>query len=740
MYGRAVACLLLLAVRTAAAQQPPVPASSSQYSIEPTRISAAPAIDGRLDDAAWQGSASIGSFIQYEPKEGAPATDQTEVRIAYDDHTLYFGVRAWSAEPGKIVANVMRRDGDLSNDESVQIFLDTFRDRRNAFFFTVNPLGAQVDGLVRNEGEELSFEWNGLWDAATTRDGQGWTAEIAIPFKTLRFNSADEQVWGFNVRRFIAHRQEETHWRPILRQWGYFARFKVSEFGELHGLQGVSSGGRYQLLPYAVARNEQEDFGQADQSTGGDIGGDFKWNITTNLVADVTVNTDFAEAESDLQQVNLTRFKLFYPEKREFFLEGANLFYFGERIEPYDVPERFIFFFSRQIGISENGVEAIPVLGGAKVSGRVGKTGIGFLNLTTDEYRPAGLNEQVVVQPQTNFTVLRLKQEIYKKSSIGLIGISKDPSGEYYNRGYGFDWDLAFGKHLQSIGFATRTATPGLEGDDHAVSADILYQGHDIRARTMVLDIGENFNDELGFITRTGIRKSQTDVGWIFKPQKRLVHRGLLIGDFSHVTDQQGNLESQISKLELNLSARSRDGIAWLYFDNVENLTRPLVLAPGVVVPPGRYRFRNLFTGVASSYTRPLGFTAWYDKGGFYNGDRLRTLLSVVYRPVDGLLLSVTYDRQKIDLPTSGFVSDLAYSDFVYSFTPALFTRVRLQWNKEDNFRANVLLDWTYGPGSDIYLVYNDIQDLNDFRRNLEFNPLSPGRTLTLKAVRRFDF
>ncbi len=740
MYRRAFACLLLLMVRTAVAQETPVPASSSQYSVEPTRISAAPAIDGRLDDAVWQDSASIGNFIQYEPREGVPATDQTEIHVAYDDHNLYFAVRAWSAEPNKIVANIMRRDGDLSNDESVQIFLDTFLDRRNAFFFAINPLGAEVDGLVRNEGEEVNFEWDGLWDAVTARDAKGWTAEIAIPFKTLRFNHADEQVWGLNVRRFIAHRQEETHWRPILRQWGYFARFKVSEFGELRGLQGVAPGGRYQLEPYTVARNERQDFGGKEGYTSGDIGGDFKWNITSNLVADVTVNTDFAEAESDLQQINLTRFKLFYPEKREFFLEGSNLFYFGERIEPYDVPERFIMFFSRQIGIAENGVEDIPVLGGAKVSGRVGKTGIGFLNLTTDDYRFAGLNGQAVEQPRTNFTVLRLKQEIYPKSSVGLIGLSKDPSGDHYNRGYGFDWDLAIGKHLQSIGFVTQTATPGLEGNDTAASADLLYQNKHIRARTMVLDIGENFNNELGFITRTGIRKSQTDIGWIFKPQKRLVHRGLLIGDFSHVSDQEGELQSQISKLELNLSARSRDGIAWLYFDSVEVLNAPLVLAPGVVVPPGHYRFRNLFTGVASSYTRPLGFTAWYDQGGFYNGDRLRTLLSVVYRPVDGLLVAVTHDRQDIELPTAGFVSDLMYSDVVYSFTPTLFTRVRLQWNKDDNVRANVLLNWTYGPGSDIYLVYNEIQDLNDVRRAREFNPLAPGRSLIIKASKRFDF
>ena len=738
---RVVAVLLFVSLPTLAQEGRPS-AAPPLYSVEPANISTAPVIDGRLDEAVWQEASLIGGFVQYEPKEGEPASEPTEVRIAYDSNCLYFGVRAHAAQPEKLVANIMRRDGDLSNDESIQILLDTYHDRRNAYFFAVNPLGAQADGLIRNEGEQVSFDQDELWKAATHRDAHGWTAEIAIPFKALRFNPGEQQVWGMNVRRFIAHKREETHWRPILRSWGFLGRFKVSEFGELRGMHGLAPSGRYHLVPYAVARNHQSDgFGPQEGFEQGEIGGDLKWNITSNLVAAVTVNPDFSEAEPDRQQVNLTPYEPFYPEQRQLFLaEGADIFYFGERIEPYDVPERFLFFYSRRIGYAQDGLSEVPLEGGATVSGRLGKTGVGLLSLTSEETAYADAQGQRVAEPRTRFTAVRLKQEIYKKSSIGLIGLSKDPSGENANRGFGFDWNLALGKRLSTIGFLARTQTPGLAGDDSAMSADLLYQGKHLRARTMVLDIGDDFHNELGFITRTGIRKSQTVLGWIFAPQRRAVHRALFAVDFNHVDNQRGQLESQVTKVELNLSAKTRDGVAFLYYDNVEVLPIPLVLQPGLVIAPGYYHFRNLFTGVSSSYTRPLGFTAWYDTGSFYGGKRLRELASVVYRPMDGLLLSLTWDRQKVDLSDAAFLSDLVYSDFNYSFTPRLFTRTRLQWSRQDSLRANVLLDWALRPGSNLYLAYNEIEDLHELRRFSTASPLTPGRTLTLKLKQGFDF
>ena len=710
-----------------------------QYAVDAPRLPGAPVLDGKLDDPVWQSATLLDNFIQYEPDEGVPAEQKTEVRVGYDTQNLYFGVRCYDSEPDKIVAAIRQRDGALDYDDSVRIFLDTFHDRKNAFTFWVNPLGAMTDGVLRNEGEEQSLDWDGLWDAATSRDGEGWTAEIAIPFKTLRFAKNDPHVWGFNVQRYVARTREESYWRPVLRAWGHNGRFRVSEYAELHGMTDLVPGGRYQLKPYVLSRARRDDFGARDDTTTGDLGGDLKFNITPGLVADLTVNTDFAEVEADQQQVNLNRFKLFYPEKREFFLEGANLFYFGDRIEPYDVPERFIFFFSRQIGLTENGLQEVPVLGGAKVAGKAGDWSIGALNLTTEDVQYENTLGQRVEEPQTNYSVLRLKKDLYAGSTIGLIGLNKEASGNGDNLGYGFDWDLKLPKGFGTMGYVTRTSTPGVDGGDSAFSGDILYRNKIMRVRTVYTEIGENFNPEMGFITRIGIRKSQGDVGFILTPGKKWLHKLFLISDLNYVTNLDNELESRNVKLEANLVARDKSGIAWIYTDNTEVLTTPLVIQ-GVLIPPGSYRFHNLFTGIGTDYSRKVGTTIWYETGTFYGGDRWHGLVSLAFKPVEGMVLVTQYDRNEVDLPNGSFTTDIASANVAYSFTARLFSRVILQWNKDDNFRANLLLDWAWRPGSNIYLVYNSTEDLLDVTRGSRLSTLAPGHSLTLKVARRFDF
>jgi hypothetical protein len=748
-----IALLLSFAVRTASGQTPappplapiapvaptnPAEVDLSRYVAQATRTSGPLKIDGHFDEAAWQGVAPIGDFTQYEPDAGKPPSEATEVRILYDSDNLYFAVRCHTRDPKQVLFSQMQRDADLNHEDSIQIFLDTFHDGQNAFFFQVNPLGARTDGVLRREGEELNTDWDGIWEAESSIDAGGWNAEIAIPFRTLRFPKSGPLVWGFNVKRKIPRLPEESFWTPMLRSYGYFGRYKVSRYGELRGLEGLTPGGHVQATPFLVGRRREPDFGLPGSK--GDAGGDVKWNITSNVVADVTVNTDFAEAEADLQQFNVQRFKLFYPEKREFFLEGSNLFYFGDRIEPYDVPERFTFFFSRQIGLAEDGLQEIPILGGAKVSGKIGSTSVGFLDVMTDRTDFVASNRAEVREPRTNYSVLRVKQDVWKNSSIGLIGLSKDPSSGDSNRGAGMDWDLAFGKKLSTVGYVTRTATPGLDGRDSAYSGDIVYQGKHLRARTVYTDVGENFNPEMGFLTRLDIRKSQTDLGWILFPDALGIHKAILIGDFNHVTDHGGNLQSQVSKVEINLAARRSGGIAFLFYDNLENLYAPLVLARGVAIPPGHYRFKNLFTGLGSSANGPFGFTLWWDQGGYYNGDRLHRLVSLLWKGLPGLQISGNWDRQDIELPNAKLVKTIVSSYVTYSISPTLLTRAIVQWSDQDNFRGNFLFDWTYRPGSDIYLVYNDIEDLDDARRAQGFSPLGPGRTITLKVARRFDF
>ncbi len=712
------------------------------YAVDIRRLSVAPKIDGKLDDVVWQEANLLDNFIQIEPLGGQPATQRTEVRMGYDVEYLYFGVRCFDSEPDKIVGSSRSADASLASDDTISIILDTFHDRRNGFLFIVNPIGAKTDGLIRNEGEEVNTDWNGLWKAATSRDSLGWTAEIAIPFRTLRYPSGRAmQDWGFNIRRFVARTQESTLWRPIPRRPGNLTPYLISEYGDIRGLSELGgSGGRYQLVPYGIARAGREYHKDVNSSV--DAGGDLKINLSSDLVADLTVRTDFAEVESDQQQFNLERYKLSYPERRQFFLEGANLFYFGDRPEPFAVPEQFTFFFSRQIGLAEDGRVVIPVIGGGKLTGRVGNTSVGVINMTTESASYYNSLGQVVHEPQTNYSVVRLKQQIFGDSTIGVIGTNKDPEGSAYNRGGGLDWDLNFGGGLYSAGYLAKTDTPGLDGRDSAYSADLVYKAPWARIRHRYTNIGDNFNPELGFLTRAGIIKNHFDIlsNITLEQDPLAIHRITLVGDSNHITDQKGNLETQLTTYEMGLASTTGAGVAFLYYDDVENLTEPLVITKGGVVPPGHYRFKSLFTGISSGYTHELGFTFWYHEGGYYGGDKLRTLLSVLYRPFEGLLINPSFDRVRVDAPWGHFVSNIAQTSFDYSISTTLSTRLTLQWQELDNFRADFIIDWMYRPESHFFLIYKDIQDLNDPRRNSGFSTLSPGREFLIKATRRFDF
>jgi len=742
---------VLAAVAAGAQQAPPAPAPSPAdaadvHVVRAQRLTTPPVIDGLLDDAVWAEAAKIGDFIQLEPDDAKPATQPTEVRIGYDENNLYLGIRCFDSEPGKIITSNRQRDGDVGYDDNVRIILDTFHDGTNAFFFTVNPLGAQVDGLLRNNGEEENYSWDGLWYAATTRDAEGWTVEIAIPFKTLRFPNTPSQVWGFNAERFVSRTKEDSFWNPMRQSYGYYARHQVRHAGELRGLEGITPGGRYQVTPYGLARVDDEDR-KDHRVIKGNAGGDVKVNITSDVTADLTVRTDFAEVESDQQQVNLSRVKLYYPEKRPFFLEGANLFYFGDRIEPYDVAERFSFFFSRQIGLAQNGLVPIPVLGGAKLSGKVNGWSVGTLNITTDDtaYTLGGRRQE---EPRTNFSVVRVKKDLYAGSTIGVIGLDKDVIGSdqgtvpyRHNRGVGVDWNLGLGKRFSSFGYLTKTYTPGYDSRDSAASSDLVYQGNVLRARTVYTDIGENFNPEMGFVTRTGIQKSQTDVVWILTPDRFKIHRMFVNFDLNHIVNSvEGKLETQVAKMDLSLLAKNRTGIAFLYFDNLEVLFEPFHVYRNVVIPPGHYRFRNLFIGAGTDYSRKLALTLWYDKGGYYGGDRLHTLVSIAAKPVDGLLFLTQWDRNAVTLPGGDFTTNLLTENVTWSLSTRLLTRAILQWNEDDNFQGNFLIDWTYRPGSDLYLVYNNVKDFFGPRRNSGLSTLTPGQSVVLKVTRRFDF
>jgi hypothetical protein len=722
-----------------AGQTPAVapPAVPADYVLNVARLPRPPALTGRGDDPIWQQATLAGAFTQYEPKEGQPPTERTEMRIGYDAENLYFAFYCHDAQAAKIVASTMQRDGDQSTEDHVQLILDTFHDRSSGFLFSVNPLGAMFDAVVRREGEDVNSYWDGLWQAKTARDALGWTAELVIPFKTLRFPNQAAQVWGFNVERFIARKGEQDFWKPLPRGFGIFGPYKISSFGELRGLTGLTPARGFQAVPYALLSGNNE---QLQKGVSGNAGGDLKMTLTSNLTADLTYRTDFAEAEADLQQVNLTPYKIQYPEKRGFFLENTNLFYFGDRGPAYESNERFNFFFSRDIGLTPDGLEEVPIIGGGKLSGKIGDLGVGVLNLTTGPLTYIDAAGNKTFQPTTNYSVVRLREDIFDGSTIGLMALDKDAAGDR-NAGLGLDWDFHLFPHLSSAGWMARTDTPGLTHEDNAYSADLLYQTPTIRAWTEYNLIGTNFNPEIGFLSRDpGYKKSQSDFYYFAYPEWGDLHRFTASEDFDHVTDLAGNVLSQIARTELLFVGKTNNGLAVLATSDLEVLTTPFNIYKNIFIPDGTYRFSDIFIGFGSDYTKPAAITTWFQYGNYYDGNRLHTLVSVGSHPVVGFQGTLSWERSQIHLLEGDFITDLVYADLLYSFSPTLFVRSLIQWDKVDNLRVNALIDWTYRPGSDFYLVYNDIRDLDPARRLLPFDSALPGASLTAKVAYRFDF
>ena len=393
-------------------------------------------IDGELTEADWQKATPIRQFIQFEPDAGAPLTEATEVRILYDDRHIYFGFVCSEPDRAKIIANKMRRDTMLWDNDNVFVLLDTYNDRRSGFFFRVNPLGAREDVAIMESGDSRNENWNAVWDSKAKINGDNWTTEISIPFSQLRFKDEETLAWGLNLGRTIQKNQEEGTWAPVPAAYTFLARYRTTDLGTLTGLSGISQRRNIEFLPYllpGVARTEEE-------GTIGvlDFGADMKVSVTSNLTADLTVNTDFAQVEADREQANLTRFSLFFPEKRQFFLEGAGLFDFGIPRTSFNAPPPLLLFYSRRIGIEEG--HAIPILGGGKVTGKVGGFGVGLLNVLTDKYATDATEDVDAVDvDRTNYSVLRVKRDLFTGSSLGVIAINKQGL-DAHNRATGVDF------------------------------------------------------------------------------------------------------------------------------------------------------------------------------------------------------------------------------------------------------------------------------------------------------------
>lgn len=688
---------------------------SEIYRIPAVRVDEGPEINGVLDDPAWERAAVIDAFTQQEPFEGRPATERTEVLVVYDAETLYLGVRAYDQTAGGPVATEMRRDADrILEEDNFQVILDTFQDYRSAYMFVVNPLGARLDQQVsdeggrsrRSSGSAVNRDWDGVWSVSTQQVNDGWIAEIAIPLVTLRFPEAEPQSWGINFMRNMRRKNEQVFWAPIPQA---YELTRVSLAGSLNDLQSLSRGRDLRIKPYATGGGRRESLGSTvNSSATGDVGLDVKYGVTASLNLDVTVNTDFAQAEVDDERVNLTRFPLFYPEKREFFLENAGQFAVGTTTSTGRIAD---LFFSRRIGLTPTG-DNVPVLGGARLTGKVGANNIALMSLQTDGTDMLGSDGVPVERPGENFFVARYSRDILDRSQVGALVINKEASsGAHFNRTFAADAMLALTPALTINGFLAGTDSPDPIGDDYAGHIRVGYLDRSWRIYSEHTDLGDDFNPEVGFVPRVGIRRSKLHLeynprpgGWGIRMMEPMVN-------VTYWTDQTGRLVTRQFHYMVGTRLESGAYINVWYNRFFERLDDPFRVAGGVEVAAGDYAFGDWNFMFRSDPSRQVFYNLSYSPQTFFDGDRTDYSAGLGLRVTDQIATSASFQRNDVDLPVGGFVADIGSLQLDVALSPDMSLRSLTQYNSlTEQWSTSARFRYTYRPGSDLYVVYDEVR------------------------------
>ena len=661
-----------------------------------------PHADGRLDEEVWSLAATTGAFVQQEPRFGEPAVFPTEVLIAITEDALLIGARLSDPEPAAIVAREYRRDSELESDDNFLVALDTYHDHRNAFFFATNPAGTRLDGLVQNEGADVNNEWDGVWAAGSQRTPEGWVTEMVIPFETLRFPSG-ATTFGVNFGRSVARTREESWWAEISNDWGFNARWRISAYGVLEGLAAARPGGRIKLKPFGATSSTVVE---GERETTGDYGLDAKVALGSNLNLDLTVNTDFAQVEADEQQVNLTRFELFFPEQRDFFLENAGLFQVGEATLPFEPPKTLLFF-SRRIGLSDDG-DIVPILGGARITGKMGATDVGAFHIRQQE--AAG------VAPATAFSAVRLRRDVLARSSVGALALDRSEAGGGSHRVVAADFSWAPSDLTRLRGWVGRSSAEEDARSD-ATGSRTAAGLHGEAVNDLwglfgdFVHIGEDFDSPMGFVPRRGVRKLRSQALWKPRPGRLGIRQIFVIPGVEWITESDGALQS--GRYEFGPYFLFEGGSSFLFnvSRQIEGLDEAFELRDGVEIAAGEYRTTNLMTMLETSRSRRVSLSLFAMETGFFDGE-LRVLSpGVAVRPHPRLRFQLNYSRNRVRLPQEGgdFETNLVVLRGLAALSPDAFVRALLQWNDDEgDFSGNVQFRWTWRPGSDLYLVYND--------------------------------
>lgn len=718
------------------------PSLAAQATVPAVRIAEEPVIDGSLAEPAWAELPLLSDFIQRIPSDGNPASLRTEVRIGYDQAALYVGVRAFDDQPSLIVPGEAIRDNDLTQSDAVMVIFDTYNDDLNGFVFGTNPAGIEYDGQVVDQGggsgwrsgslgraggggggrqmggsgDGFNLNWDGTWDVATERDAAGWSAEFRIPFSTLRYRSGGAQDWGLNVLRRVRRVNEESSWAAIPREFDFN---RVSVAGTLTALEPPLSRS-VQVTPYVLGSSARNyAIGEPSFSENGEVGGDAKVQITQGLTLDLTYNTDFAQVEVDDVQTNLTRFSIQFPEKRPFFLENSGMFSVGGGGASL--------FFSRRIGIARDG-NRVPIQGGGRLSGKVGGLNVGLLHIRTDEMEG--------VQSEQSYSVVRLARELGNRTSIGGAFLQRDGGllADDYNRTYAVDGQLGIGTAWNFDMIAARTDTPGRDGRDHMLSAGANYSSRGLRVRANVREIGEDFNPEIGFLRRAGLRSFSTQTMAFIRPTDLFGLRELRPhANYDTTRDLETGFEESArvhldNHFEWDSGMFLSTAVNWVR----EGLEVPFEISDGVVVPPGTYDGWEMAWHFYTDPSAPVSVETLFENGSFLSGHRRGHSVVLSLRHGSALSTGLRFEYNDVDLPQGDFTTRLAGLRLGYFLTPQIYLQSLVQYSDQsDNWSMNMRFGWLSSAGTGLFVVYNQAHGVD--RLN---GPLN--KALIVKFSRQF--
>lgn len=688
-----VPCALALAAQDAAATAVQPPERPRAHVL---RVESGPRVDGRLDEPFWREARPIGPLRQMIPRIDVDPSEDTDIRLVHDGRSLYFGIRCHDRDPSAIVATLRQRDADLDPDDRIEILLDTFRDRRNAYFFQIGAAGSIGDALVSRNGDAFKKAWDGIFDGAAVIDEFGWSAEIEIPFATVAFDPADP-TWGFNVNRCIKRREEFARWSAFTPDSSFF---QIARAGDLDGFEGARQGIGLDLVPFFVGRMDDERGDAASLS--GQLGADATWRITPSLQAAVTFNTDFAETEVDDRQVNLTRFPLFLPEKRDFFLQDAGIFDFADLDSGTLLP-----FFSRRIGIDGEGGE-VPILAGGKLTGRVGDWNVGVLDVQTDDVEDID---------GENLGVARVSRNLGELSTFGVIGTAGDPRGLVDASTYGADLNLATDgflgeRNLQSSTWILRTDDGSDEGDDLAYGASLRYPNDFFSFGVEYAEIQSRFDPVLGFVPRTDVRSYAANAS-IDPRHSPLLFGGVRATQYqvvaSAITDLDDELETGTVEVQpIGLIFDSGDEAFFQVEGRRDVLDEPFEIRQGVEIDAGEHDFTRARAIFVASNKREVSGVATLETGTFYDGTRHDLVLETSWRPNALFNASVEYERNEVDLSDGDFDVHVGRARVDLAFTPRVLWSNFVQFdNQSDTAGLNSRLRWIMSPGRELYVVVN---------------------------------